>query len=203
MGTATMPRVGEIKLEYGEPQTLALRFIQGKEVQGKYGLRIMFTTSDDRKWFMDADDGIAFERRLAELNVQAGDPIRVTKIRLQHGGGYIKIEPLSDAHEDPRLVGQLEKSIEMARETRSAQTRVAAPARTETAPVQQPQQPTNDTQPITPLSAKFLAAYMVAVDVLLETRTYAQRKGLALNIECGDVRALAATLVIDQQKGGR
>jgi hypothetical protein len=53
---------------------------------------------------------------------------------------------------------------------------------------------------MSPASMKFMSAYKAAIDILLESRGYAQRQGLALEIKCEDVRCLAATLII--QNGG-
>jgi hypothetical protein len=55
---------------------------------------------------------------------------------------------------------------------------------------------------VTPIGAKLLSAYMVAVDTLIEMRVYAQRKGLEVAISCEDIRCLAATIVIDAKQGG-
>ncbi len=61
------------------------------------------------------------------------------------------------------------------------------------------QQPPDDTPPlkITPIVARLMASYMTAVDTLLETQVYAQRKGLVIAVTCEDVRCLAATIFID------
>ncbi len=50
---------------------------------------------------------------------------------------------------------------------------------------------------IGPVAARLMASYMTAVDTLLETQVYAQRKGLVLAITCEDVRCLAATVFIN------
>ncbi len=158
--------------------------------------------------------------------------MRATNHKLANRAHAIRVERVSDAYEAPedaRLVGQLEKSVEMARASRSdngqalspreithtnpdrvrngSGTGQAAPApMLEAKQSQVTTQPLNhsaETHPITPLTAKFLAAYCIAVDVLAEARIYAQRKGLPIDFRGEDVRALAATLVIDQQRGGR
>ncbi len=59
------------------------------------------------------------------------------------------------------------------------------------------QQPANDTPKIAPIVARLMASYMTAVDTLLETQVYAQRKGLVIAVTCEDVRCLAATIFID------
>jgi hypothetical protein len=40
---------------------------------------------------------------------------------------------------------------------------------------------------------------MTAIDVLLESQIYAQRKGLVIAITCEDVRCLAATCFINAE----
>ncbi|HEY6343440.1 MAG TPA: hypothetical protein VIY49_18240 [Bryobacteraceae bacterium] len=81
----------------------------------------------------------------------------------------------------------------MHQEIRQAQP-VPAPQRTQPTSTPVP-------EPIAPVAARYMAAYQIAVDMLLEARTYAQRKGLPLEIRCEDVRCLAATLMIDAQRG--
>lgn len=57
--------------------------------------------------------------------------------------------------------------------------------------------------PTTTTGGKLLAAYMLSIDTLLESQTYAKRKGLELAITCEDVRCLAATIYIDSKGGSR
>lgn len=74
------------------------------------------------------------------------------------------------------------------------------------APTPQPIQQTQNSATVAPsvnaATARFVAAYKSAVDVLLEAKTYAQGRGLALEIRCDDVRCLAATMMIHAE-GGR
>jgi hypothetical protein len=201
---ATAINSSEIKLEYGVPEIFALKYVSGKNVEGRYGPRVLFTASDDRKLWLDAEDGSDLERGMRELAIQPGEFVMVTKIRHPRGGGHsIRVE----LAEESKLEQDLKRSIANAR------TREAAPP-VRTAP--QPQHQKSDgadsvaraeqpqsTTPASPTSVKFMGAYKAAIDILLESRVYAQRQGLALEIKCEDVRCLAATLIINHsEKGG-
>src|SRR5579872_2304049 len=101
---ATMPgspaAAGEVKLEYGATQVIALKFTSGKSVEGRYGPRVMFTASDERRLWLDPEDASDLEHSLVDLGIQPGDPFTVTKIRHARGGGHsLRIARFSDAAE--------------------------------------------------------------------------------------------------------
>jgi hypothetical protein len=210
-GAAARPYLAsaDIKLEYGVPQTFALKFKEGKSVESRFpGGRVMFTAIDDRKLFLDDEDANDLERAMYGLSIGVADFMRVTKIRHPRGGGHsIRVERVEE-REDPgtlavpraqpdadpgtrraariaaapsRIEAQLEKSLHMARESGPAAFIAPAP---------------EHQAAVTAASVNFVAAYMTAIDVLIEAKAYAQRKGLAIEVRCEDVRCLAATLVI-------
>jgi hypothetical protein len=201
-----MPRTatagGEIKFEYGQPQVFALKFLTAKGFDGSFGPRGLFTAADEgfgeRKIWLDAEDASDIEREIRALGIRTGEPIRVTKIRQPRGGGHsFRVERPSGSGSGSAAPARPSRE-EMLLEQSVAIARTEGPQAFRHNAHVMPSPPAE--APAPPINAKFLAAYMVSVDVLLETRAYAQRKGLALDIRCEDVRALAATLVIDQQK---
>lgn len=214
MATATQqPRAinDEIRFEYGVPEVFALKFVTGKEVPSRYpGGRVMFSADDNRKLFLDGEDGSDLERALSEQQIEPGDLVRVTKIKHARGGGHsLRVERVSDAAEPTHLSGagraryapDSESQVQ-GKNNQPHNYSAPLPERAPTRPALAAPAP-EPPAAITPVSAKILAAYMVAVDTLIETREYAQRRGLALEVRCEDVRCLAATIMIDQQKGGR
>jgi hypothetical protein len=136
-------RGDEIKLEFGQAEIFALKYTTGKNVDGRFGPRALFTAVDERKLWLDAEDGSDLERGMRDLGVQPAEFIRVTKIRHARGGGHsIRVE-LAENERDTNLERDLERSIAAARSdpdpwspegyTDSAPPRKAA-ARTRTAP---------------------------------------------------------------------
>lgn len=216
--TATMPRPisggDQITLEYGKAEVFALRFTSGKSVPSKYpGGRVMFSSVDRGALFLNDEDAGDLEISLRKLGVEPGDLIRVMKVKMPHGGGHaLRVERVSDAAEPPptsraqfaeppsRMESLLEKSIEMARGRTAYEHE---PRFTE--PVQRSATPVAPVtaKPLTATHAKFLSAYMVAIDIIAEARVYLGRTDLPVDVVTfGDIRALAATIIIDQQ-GGR
>lgn len=180
---ATAARSGNrdiIRFEPNKPETVNLRFSEGKEIDGKFGPQFMYTTTDDRIFFLDPP----VAARLDALSLAMHEEVRIGKMSRAKGGTEWMIEqpqrlqpvapvaarPAPPANEPPPF----------------------APEETAAAPAA-----------VQPLRGKFSAAYMVAIDVLQEAQVYATRKGMPLAFTGEDVRALAATLIIDQQRGGR
>ena len=181
--------------DFGVPKTLAFRG-PGAGVPTKIAgadPQVRFNTTAGDSVYLDEIPAGDVERELQELGIAYGETFRLQRARTSHGGSRFIVEraaPGRNADSGGHNVPERSHDVSYTQDVppaQAAQSRVAAAA-----------------QPITPTSAKFLAAYMVAVDTLLETKVYAQRKGLALEIHCEDVRALAATLVISADKtGGR
>jgi hypothetical protein len=105
---ATAINSRDIRFEPGEAQTFALRFVTGKKVSGNYGPRMLFTTTDERKIWLDAEEGQELERELAKLNVLAEDQVRVTKIR-RRGGFSWDVEPVKTAREATPVTPQAQE----------------------------------------------------------------------------------------------
>ena len=193
------------------------------------GGRVMFTAIDDRKLFLSDEDASEFEHALAEQGIGPADFMRVTKV--EHGGrggGFsIRVERIEDENDarepeprrDARLEGQLEKSIEMARETRSSRpagassksSALPAPAaripEAARVPIQAAprsihsnttQEKTNGNEPaclpngptISTSAVAMCAAMCAAVDAVLETQAYATRRGLGVTFSEESVRAI-------------
>jgi hypothetical protein len=202
----------EIKLEYGQPEVFALKFTTGKNVQGRFGPRVLFTAVDERKLWLDAEDGSDLERGMRDLDIQPAEFVRVTKIRHPRGGGHsIRVERVEDDPRDRQPPSRLEQDLER---SLARFTPEAAPARTEAAPRYQEKtesgthiqasQQTNGSPVLTAASAKMCSAMCAAVDAILETQAYATRRGLGLTFSEESVRAIGLSIYIGaQREGGR
>jgi hypothetical protein len=208
----TAPRDNTIKFEYGQPQTFALRFIEGKEVPSNFGgMRVMFSTVDERKFFVDGEDASIIEHRLLELGVRPAEFITVTKVKNPRGAGHSFVVTLAAENEDSQLARNLERSI-----AAQSERRAAAPVH----PAARQQEKPNSLSPaarvvthntaieqaassINPTTAKLCAAFMCAIDSMNEARAYSKRCGfgdIVFNSE--DLRAVALTAFIQDAKGG-
>jgi hypothetical protein len=232
MATTTMPQLArgyqaertypaDIVLEYGIPQVCAPKFLTGKNSAQRskfppFEFRVAFTMIDDRKLWLDSEDGSDLERGMRDLGVQVGDFVRITKIKHPRGGGHsIRVE-LVDADQpaarEPvppsRLEAQLEKSIEM------AQTRRAAPLEREAAPVQQQQFVKVTTDSIHnnadsetvkrtgTFTALLQGALIASLDAYQVAGDYAKSKGIPFDFLSEDVRASANAMLIEFWKSG-
>jgi hypothetical protein len=52
----------------------------------------------------------------------------------------------------------------------------------------------------TPAATQLASALCAAIDACVEAETYAQRKGLKLQFEAGDLRAMALSIFIGNQR---
>jgi hypothetical protein len=178
MATATMPRAGELKLEYGQAEIIAVKFIEGRSYAGSFGPRVMFTLTDERKLWLDAEDGSDLERSLRELGIAAGEEFRLTKIRQPRGGGHsLRVEAIEV--QPPAWVTE-------------PQPRQAL----QPVPQQQPE------RAFTESAAKMAGAFMSAVDAMSEAQAYANRRGVPVSFTSEDLRAVALSIYIGEQRGG-
>ena len=225
--TQTRPYLAnaDIKLEYGVAQTFALKYVTGKNCgEAKFppfGPRVMFTSIDERKLWLGAEDASDFEHALLELGIQPADFIRVTKIKHPRGGGHsIRVERVDDAGDTrdnardnapawvrdaapSRIEAQLEKSIEMARE-RGAAAFQRAPARISPEPPPAPAHGNNgysaDHTPKPTAAHQLMGAFCAAIDAAAEAQAYAARKGLQITFTSEDIRAVAISAFIALEK---
>lgn len=203
MATAiNAPYSTEIKLG-PQPQNFALKFITGKNLgNSKFAPflpRVLFTAIDDRKLFLEAEDASDFERALRDLGVQSGDFVAAARVKLPRGGHSIQVKRVDESAAPSQTRQEfvtatetlLAKSVEMAREHGPSAFIAAAPVA--------------DAQPvkITPAAVQMCAAMCAAVDAIIETQAYAQRRGLGVTFSEESVRAIGLSIYISAAKGGR
>lgn len=84
------------------PQELALRFLEGKPSQSQFanGMQHMFSTTDNRVFYVSETVGVLITKQLKDLEVQPGDCITITKAEVDTGRGKRAIRwqvaPVSD-----------------------------------------------------------------------------------------------------------
>ncbi len=182
----------EVKLAYGVPEIVAFKFLTAKAFAGSFGDRALFTLADERRMWLDAEDGSDIERALRELGVTPGDAVKLTKIRHARGGGHsIRVERVND-QPPTALEAQLAASVDLARRHGAAAFSVR-PAQPEPAVVAAP-----DAQAFAPLAVKLCSTMCALIDSMTEAKTYAQRRGIDLTNE--DLRCLAATAFIQETR---
>lgn len=104
----------KIKFEYGQPLELALKFNNGKNVAGKFGDQVLFTTVDDTVFYLDPEPASEVEHQLDELGIKPREFFRILKTKHARGGGSsFRIERLPNP--ETELVRQLEGSLAMRR----------------------------------------------------------------------------------------
>lgn len=178
-----------LKPETNIPYELAMRFDSPKIVESQLtgDKQAMITLTDGRIVYVPpfvAD-------RLGEIGIRKNDPFILCRREIRDGS-------------KKSLVWQV-KPAETAKPevmTPASPARAEAPqcpAKSQQSQLPQAQATTPDV-PMGTTAARFMGGYKTAIDVLLEARAYAQSKGLPLDIHCEDVRALAATIMIDMQR---
>lgn len=220
------PRGGELKLQYGRPEVVAFKFLQGRNFDGTYGMRALFTLADDRKLWVDAEDASDIERAFQAQGVRVGDPVRLTKVKMAHGGGHaIRAEKVIETDDAPAWVYEYEEAPPAApapptRARRSTQRDYAADleqsvalARTHGAAAFQ--RPPSRIAPDTPPAAapastdtgnhsgfafQLKPAFLSAIDAIAEAQRYADAQGLKVTFTSEDVRAAAISVFIATEK---
>jgi hypothetical protein len=173
-----------LKLNIGEPQTIALQYADGKPVQSRFsGDQLMFSLVDGRKWYTEP----YVQMKLDAIRVQPGEPFEVEKRESQSGN---------------RRTVQIEVRALPRRANGTAPARSAVNGGSPT--------PFNPTAPPPPkngageTSADIMArCYHQAIDVALGAVTYAEAKGLRITPCFEDVRCIAATICINESGGRR
>lgn len=189
-----------LRPQFDTPLIVSLDFgSDGIEKEGKHGVDYMYTcNNDDAIMFLPPDARNAL--RIA--GVQPGEEIALIKRKAgkQTLWEIQRVEEEPDPRPaPPRTTRQL---------AAAAATRAAAPAPSsaqasgavvrDPATVTQPARPTAVQQPTA--TAQLAAALCAAIDAAVEAETYANRKGLKLQMSADDIRAMALSIYIGNQR---
>lgn len=201
----------ELKLQTNVPEIIALKFEDGKEFPSNYegsAPRVMFTLVDGRVIYLPKP----FAESIKNNGIGANTPFEICKREVANGKTQLQFRGVRTAGPDSFGNKKTAPAVAPANAAPLSQPALQQPSQDKqhsngTAPARYsevPALPPLPSNPVTPIGAKLLAAYMLSVDTLLETQVYATRKGLALAITTEDIRCLAATIFIEQNKqGGR
>lgn len=192
-----------LKFEPGNiPEIIALANIPGEPAPSKTGPpEVKFRLLDGRPWYV----AMATADEIYRTRIAPRQQIEVTKTgRMKH---EVRIVALQAHLGSPSGPGGA-PTPPAPYSTYTSPQHTPAPASVAPEPWSPDdyaahRDPRPDPQRIVPpatTSGRLLSAYMVAIDTLIESRAYAQRKGLAIEIHCEDVRCLAATIMIEQSK---
>jgi hypothetical protein len=188
----------KIRFEYGQPQTLALKHTGGKSVAGAYGPQVLYTTTDERVFYLDLEDAQFIEQSMADMQIPAGQLFTLTKIRYPRGDGHsFQVRRLSPQGFS-NLVNNLEQSIHMAQSgTRPrAPIAIADETRRSLPTAEGPQIAT--AADLSPEAELMFASFQPAIDAIAKAQEYAEKKGLRITFREEDVRAVAITHYINR-----
>ncbi len=87
-----------LRFQINIPEEVALKFPTGKDVQGQYGPQVMFTTVDDRVFYLDAQ----VAQQLYALRIQPGEPLRICKTENRQGQKRFAAWDIRRVMPDPR-----------------------------------------------------------------------------------------------------
>ena len=173
-----------VRFEPNVPQTLALKFSDGKEVDGPYRPQMFYSTTDGRTFYLD----LPVAQQLTKTGIRAGQPFTICRKSRPGGakGFDWEIRPEEGA-----------RPAEATPPAATAQVQVQHHA---TQP--QPSHSTEANSPESPIAQKLMGAIHAALDAARESEVYAARFGRAIAFSEESIRAFAITAFL-QWEGRR
>jgi len=194
----------KIKFEYGKPETVVLRFATGKEIQGAYGVEFMFSTLDDRIFFLPHEQASDLERLAQDIGQQ---PITILKTRGAGKGNpvYWQIKPAAqearalalrsngNGHHEPD-----EPESAMARKLRESIAAAEAKKRAEAAAQAQPAGPIAGA--VVKACGRILFECLIeTIDICVLGEEYARQRGVEIQFQEDSIERFAVHLSISAQ----
>jgi hypothetical protein len=182
------PEPRTIKFETGQPVTLALAYADGKPCQSRFsGDSLMYTTTEGDRFFTEP----YFQDRLRAAQIAVGQPIEIEKRETWHGNKRVVSMEVRRAVEADVVKAPAPRVMEQ--QTPNPTPAPRAPQPPALPPVIAPVNGQGQN------SADFLArCYHQAIDIALAATAYAETKGLRITPAFEDIRALAATICINE-----
>jgi hypothetical protein len=191
-----------IKFETNVPQLLSLAFSEGKPVVSPMtGAQLMFSTVDADRFYVPPivgaklkEHGVTARQQFELCKRQVGRSIEWQVKTHNAAAGAVSqatptAAPVRTVNEttSKEYNGNRDRSMTAALDaTYTAMSELALSA------------PRN----ISPRAKQMMAAMLDAVDVVIETERYLERRGLEVQAEFESIRAIAATFFIQESKGG-
>lgn len=176
-----------LRFAANEPVELALKFADGKPVEGRFGDQVLYTLTDDRVMYLDP----AVAQRIKELRIARGELFSICKREVKRNSKRSidwevkRVDPPGDPSAAP------------------------APAPALAVVSNGHQRPATDTasaleQQLAASLRKTQAdsAVMTAIEACSKGEKYAAAIGYACHFEHEDVRALAISILIGAQQNG-
>jgi len=190
----------KLTLTPNKPAVIALAFTEGKPVSSNFGGdQIMYTLMDGRRFYADMEAA----EKIDALSLGKGEPFEFTMCvdrtkKKSYEARYLENDappvPLAAALAPPVVVPQAAAPRRVAStpqsDNRAAQV-VSQPAQQNTAP--------SANSP----GGMLMGCFMSAVDAVIESAAYAQRRGFAFAPTADNITSAALTLYINQTKGAR
>jgi hypothetical protein len=70
-----------------QAQEVRLAFLEGRPVEGRFGDQYLFSTVDDRCFYVSTTVGQILEKQLLNLRIKAGEPVEIGKWEMDLGRG--------------------------------------------------------------------------------------------------------------------
>lgn len=202
---------GKIEFQTNVPVELALQFLQGKEVESRFGSgkQHLFSTSDGRRFYVSDTVGQILSGQIQKQGIQPGEPIEICKQEMNQGRGRKGIEwkvtkvgqvPGEQANGTLVVPGA---GVSAPAPTQVPAAGVSAPAAASATVVTQQTTHNGNGNSFahTGWAAFLLAQTNTLVDVYAAALRYAgERHGN--NVKPEDVRALLTTSFINVSRGG-
>jgi hypothetical protein len=192
-----------IRFQAEEPVEVALKFTDGKDVEGRFGAQVLYTTTDDRILYLNPPEA----KRIMQLGITKGELFTICKHEEKRGSHKSVSWDIRRVYPDAPGNGGSAKILADITETTIHQ--VNASSR------QQQQHPNGTTAPAaeppsqleTQLEASIrlsqsVQAIKAAILACHEGEKYAASIGYAVHFENEDVRALGISILIGMQQNG-
>lgn len=191
-----------IKFETNMPQVLALAFTEGKAVESQFtGPQVMFSTVDGRRMYLAPfvaekikAAGIVARTPFEICRKQVGRSIE-WQVRTHNAGAVSEATP-APVQQSPKQTA-LQGSALQGYNGNAHQAMMATALDATYTAMAQP-----DTRTFSARAKRMMAAMIDAVDVVIETEMYLERRGVESQAEFESIRAIAATFFIQESKGG-
>jgi hypothetical protein len=172
----------KISFQTNVPQTIALKYANGKRVESRYNeYEVYYTTTDGRALYATP----ALDARLTAFEPEANVPFSVCKVEMKEGNNKrIEWQVLPVKQQQPALQTPAAVAIASAR----AEAPLSQPQHTASAPAPAPP-PARLT-----MTQMMGGALIASIDALTAAREYGATKGWELEFDAYDVRASAVAI---------
>lgn len=169
---------------------------EGKEKQGPFGIDYQYTVNHNSGVMWLPTEG---RNALYACGAQAGDDVQIVKT-MKGKQVFFSAHVVSDAAEPVAAPPPPPVARVNGRGGALPQRAYYQPAPQTAAPARQvaPQEETR----ITPVAAQLAGCFCAAIDAALEAETYAKSKGMEIEFNAEDLRAIALSVYIGAQRNG-